>query len=156
MGNACVTCSSGDSCSGGACARDGGLPTGSACTTTSQCAGGDDPFIPLKNCIQPTQSDGGSSGWTGGYCSGSCFGIFSTPMCPGASDYCNGLNCYQGCSNPGGGQSNCRSGYVCANDKYSDGGTVPNSARCIPNCNNAPSARCGSSSTCLSNGYCSP
>ena len=35
----------------------------------------------------------------------------------------------------------------------SDGGVQANSAHCIPNCNNAPGARCGMR-TCLASGYC--
>jgi hypothetical protein len=98
-------------------------------------------------------SDGGPSGWVGGACSPTCFSIITPTPCPGASDYCNTFTCSQGCTNPGAGQSNCRTGYVCAVAHQSDGGVEANSAHCQPNCNNAPAAQCGTT-TCLSNGYC--
>jgi hypothetical protein len=131
----------------------GTVPTGGACTNRDQCLGQTDPFFDAKRCYSPTNSDGGASGWLGGYCSASCLDVFGTGVvCPGASDYCDGINCYQGCSNPGGGQGVCRAGYVCANGRLSDGGIEPMSAHCVPNCNNAP-AYCGSR-LCLPNGYC--
>jgi hypothetical protein len=107
----------------------------------------------LKRCYSPTNSDGGASGWLGGYCSASCLDFLGSIACPGANDYCNGLNCYQACTNPGGGQGACRAGYVCANARYSDGGVEPMSAHCVPNCNNAVGL-CGSNSVCLPSGYC--
>jgi hypothetical protein len=98
-------------------------------------------------------TDGGASGWVGGACSPSCFSVITPTNCPSPADYCNGLTCYQSCTNPGGGQGTCRAGYVCINGVRSDGGIEPNSAHCVPNCNNAPAAQCGTR-PCLANGYC--
>jgi hypothetical protein len=132
----------------------GSLPSGAACTDADQCAGTGDVFFP-KECLAPRLSDGGLSGWTNGYCSPSCFDFISMNDCPSASDYCDGFSCYAPCNAPGSGQSNCRVGYVCSNSRFSDGGIEPNSAHCIPNCNNAPAAVCGSK-TCFASGYCAP
>lgn len=122
---------------------------GSACTDVSQCAGAD--VLGAKSCNAPTLSDGGASGWVGGYCQPTCLSTLVT--CPGSADYCGTVICYQGCPAPGAGQSTCRTGYVCRNDTTSDGGVLPGTGHCTPNCNNAPAAVCGSR-TCLSNGYC--
>lgn len=157
QGASCLPCAGTSTCQVGVCrAPDAGvgLPTGSPCTDVSQCGGADDGFFGTKTCIKPTLTDGGASGYLGGYCSPSCLEVFTPLACPSTSDYCNGFNCYQGCPAPGSGQSTCRSGYVCANARFSDGGIEPNSARCIPNCNNAPAYQCGSK-VCLSSGYCS-
>jgi hypothetical protein len=112
-----------------------------------------DALFGFKRCTSPTLSDGGASGWTDGYCSASCLSILTTLDCPNASDYCNSINCFQSCPAPRGGQSTCRPGYVCDLDLSSDGGVVANSAHCVPNCNNAPAARCGSRA-CGASGYC--
>lgn len=150
----CMACGA-NTCSAGACTSAGLLPTGAACTNVSQCAGQDDIVIRLKTCESPTLSDGGASGWVQGYCSASCLSLFTTLMCPSSLDYCNGFNCLQGCSNPGGGQGSCRVNYVCLNSRSSDGGIEPASAHCVPNCNNAPAAVCGTKA-CLISGSCAP
>jgi hypothetical protein len=141
-------------CSAGSCTTStSGQPTGSACTQSSDCAGSSDIFFNTDKCIHPTNTDGGASGWVGGYCAPSCLSIFTTATCPSTSDYCNGFSCYQACSAPGGGQSNCRPNYVCVDVRYSDGGVEVGSAHCEPNCHNA-GAGCGTSSVCSALGYC--
>jgi hypothetical protein len=140
-------------CTGGLCGgTTTGQPTGSACTQSSDCAGSTDLLFTTDKCAHSTNADGSASGWVGGYCAPSCLTILGTATCPSTSDYCNGLNCYQACSAPGAGQSNCRPNYVCVADTV-DGGVVPGSARCLRNCHNA-GAGCSSPSTCNALGYC--
>ena len=99
------------------------ISVGGACTYDVSCTTG--------TCFFATDSNGNSTGWTDGYCSGSC----ASSSCPGGK--CQSLAdgnkyCLSSCSS----DNDCRSGYVC--DK-----TV---TACLPDCRKGWS--CGSTLTC--------
>ncbi|MFL5318553.1 MAG: hypothetical protein ACJ790_02780 [Myxococcaceae bacterium] len=128
---------------------------GKACTSTTQCGP-----PPITGFCQPqVLPDGGQSGWTGGSCLADCSSTQDPNYCSSTGE-CVGFSsttayCLQKCTTPLGGQSNCRTGYVCADD--GNGGGF-----CYPNCNN-PNIGCGSAAgyVCRTSaqanaGYCCP
>ena len=91
-------------------------------------------------CIPETLSDGGSSGFPGGYCSAACSTDPSVCSADGGA-LCIMLSrsyvCERVCSAPWAGQSSCRSGYVCYGYqlRYLDGGsTAATDGVCEPDC----------------------
>ncbi len=152
LGAMCSPCPGGGACRGGMCVPpttlpDGGvpgLPAGSACTG-SACGAG--------FCIEESQF-GFNTGFPGGYCVATCGA--GQPPC--TSGVCvteaifgqPGSTCRATCPAPGGGQSTCRAGYVCAPTNTS---SVP-TGFCRPNCNNGNLAACPSGTTCQANGFC--
>jgi hypothetical protein len=128
------TCSSG-TCSSGMCQNMALSPTGSACTDSSQCQGAE--------CLAP-----GAAGWVGGYCTQDC----ASAACASDSNcspyVINGRSlCLQACTYDGG-QSTCRSGYVC------DRGLIPSNfaqGSCFTACSSGavcPSGICESGFCC--------
>jgi hypothetical protein len=138
---------------------DGG-PTGAPCTLDDECSAS--TFgLSFPSCNKEKSSDGGYTGWPGGYCSSFCFG---SGDCPGANAFCAGDffgSCYVSCPAPMGGQSTCRPGYLC--DLFvgdNDGGreTLPDggpktTGYCGPRCD-FDGGGCNYGLTCRSNGYC--
>lgn len=93
-------------------------------------------------------ADGGvcETSFPGGYCTREC----GTRPCPTGARCVGSTSqwCVASCVQPGGGQSNCRPGYVCYDD-YAGGGS------CWPRCTGP--ADCTSGTTCDSgSGYCRP
>jgi len=138
---------------------DAGPPfdnVGSTCTSNAMC----DPATPggagKGLCLRETLIDGGASGFTGGYCSGSCLIDPRTCSTDGGA-VCIGLSptsaiCQRTCSRPWEGEGDCRRGYVCYGYlmRTPDGGTRPSTdGVCEPSCN-IP----GVFSTCASGYYC--
>ncbi len=138
---------------------DAGPPfdkVGASCTTNAMC----DPAAPggmgKGACIPETLSDGGSSGFTGGYCTGSCSTDPRTCSTDGGA-VCIGLSmssaiCQRTCARPWVGQGECRQGYVCYGYflKTSDGGSRPSTnGVCEPSCDVQ-----GVFSACNSGYYC--
>ena len=144
-------CSAGYTCNGrGYCDP---IPLGSgiagaACTTDANCVDAD------AFCATAFFPDGGGDGWPNGYCVADC--DYAPAGSCGSGGTCasfGGFNlCQKACSTPGGGQLNCRNGYICWPYDYPDGGQATNGI-CQPPCS-APSWGCGTGSTCRSNGYC--
>ncbi len=137
-GATCVACSA---CTNQVCSGAGQGVSGDPCQTSADCAPGVDVNLPL--CNSEWLSDGGPTGWTGGYCTSFCFG-----SCPG-NGLCASPVCSSRCSPANAGQGSCRAGYVC-NGSLADGG---GEGSCQRNCNNA-GAGCTSGRTCNSIGYC--
>ncbi|GMU61508.1 MAG: hypothetical protein AMXMBFR34_32710 [Myxococcaceae bacterium] len=151
-GAQCQPCGMGNACVAGVCqGPDGGVvmpvPTGSPCTSTQQCQPPGGTFCAQESIFgQPT-------GFTGGYCTAQC-----SAMQPCTSGVCvtepvagfSGSTCRSTCPAPGGGQSSCRMGYVCAANGAMGTGY------CRPNCNNPSSlGSCRMGQTCnASTGYC--
>jgi serine protease len=106
---------------------------GSACSSDTDCLDG-------GRCV---------TSYPGGYCTRDC----DTQSCPSGSkcyivDSSTGAKaCIATCTNPGLGQSNCRTSYVCYDD---DAG----GAQCLPNCRVLDVCGGSSTPTCLANGYC--
>ncbi len=128
---------------------------GSPCTTQAACRNPPDN----GECILATGADGGSTGYTGGYCSAGCDAT-GDEHC-GAGGLCvafqSGSYCMRQCSNPLGGQgTSCRTGYVCGSLKSADGGMSPNGL-CEPRCDNSAGI-CPTGYTCTTSGtksgYC--
>lgn len=178
FGSVCVTCLPGQACVNGMCSGgtgggfggggggfgggvgggigggagggggSTGVAVGTACTLDTNCQ---PPFT--QRCL-PAQIGGGSSGYPGGYCTATC-----SPTTPCASGVCitetlagsTVSSCKAQCPNPGGGQSTCRTGYICAVGS-SSGSTV---GWCRPRCENGALATCPQGTVCNSTtGYC--
>jgi hypothetical protein len=134
--SACLPdCRAGWSCGSAlVCSQDTGACTppsktirvGGACSFDVTCTSG--------TCFQPTDTSNRSTGWTDGYCSGEC-GNSSCPdgKCQALAD--GKSYCLATCV----GNSDCRSGYICA-----QGISV-----CLPDCRNGWS--CGNTLTCNQN-----
>lgn len=135
-GAACTTCQSPAQCSATQTCSATDLPTGSTCTSTSQCY---QPILGTAEC---------RTSWPGGYCTGTC--LLTEQVCGGffglASGWCtpNG-ECLLDCTNPGTGQSTCRTGYVC---DYSNG--VGSQGVCVPRCQQVACT----AGSCNAAGYC--
>lgn len=133
---------------------------GSTCTQDTTCQGsGSYPAGFCYPSVNP--SSGSNTGFTGGYCMGDCS---IDPNSCGSDGACVAVPtssggqvgyCFKACSSPGGGQSTCRSGYVCSNlPAYDGSGTVTTGVGgCFPSCNN-PGQTCQSGTTCQVSGYC--
>ncbi|HYX90885.1 MAG TPA: hypothetical protein VE782_04950, partial [Myxococcaceae bacterium] len=128
---------------------------GTACGMDAQCKA--DGGMPTGFCAEET-FDGGSTGFTGGYCMADCS---TTGYCPDDA-VCIGFSqtqafCTALCAAPEQGQSGCRSGYVCNGYVVllPDGGTQPSTdGFCFPRCDN-PGPGCPTGSMCnASTGYC--
>jgi hypothetical protein len=106
---------------------------GGACSQNAHCAS--------SNCI-PQQSNGS---WPGGYCTQAC----ASAACPSGSKCVNlsSAICMKSCPSPGG-QSTCRSGYVC---DLGWAGYGAGDAVCIYACTSA--AECGTNLSCTG-GFC--
>lgn len=120
---------------------------GSACTTDSACQ---NPPTFGGVCQTQTLSDGGLSGFTGGYCFAYCSSSRDCSADGGATCYdvgfTNGGLCYQNCTV--GTSGRCRAGYVC--QPLAVGSTA---GTCDPDCNN-PGGRCPVGKTCQASGLC--
>ena len=116
---------------------DAGLVlTGGACASGGDCAGNDSGYLP--HC---------TSTWPSRLLPDACT---TKADCPGSSVVCfNGKACAAGCPAPDGGQSTCRTGYLCATEPYV-GGLL---GGCVPDCRVVASI-CSGSVTCRSDGYC--
>jgi hypothetical protein len=157
-GASCQACNTaaGEQCASQACAAPPN-DVGATCSVDVQCSSIDPIFA---FCVPPTQSDGGSSGWSGGYCTSDCTPATGVDCGPGAvclefapDDMGNQQAfCLSQCNAPKTGQSNCRSGYACTSYTLTDGGV---SGFCYPSCNVA-GAECLAGETCNVNGYCCP
>ena len=126
---------------------------GKPCASSSECAN------PPTNgfCHRALFSDGGSTGWTGGYCSAICT-TTGDAYCS-ADGVCVVINadagqeraeCRARCGEPGAGDGDgdggCRAGYVCI-------GGDAGSSRCERSCLNA-GAGCPATASCDALGYC--
>lgn len=121
--------------------------TGAPCTTDPECAV---PTGAIADCIKPTTVDGGPSGFPEGYCSRLGCGADSECAADGGG-ICLGLSatetaCYQLCATGGGGQSTCRTGYICRSYVQADAG-LSVEGFCVPRCD-SPGASCPTGSTC--------
>jgi hypothetical protein len=149
-GNSCTS----GTCTSGTCQNPSLQPTGGPCTKHADCQGGE--------CLVGTNGL-----WTGGYCSQDCA---ATPCAAGSncSPYviAGRSLCVQACAYDGG-QSTCRSGYVCDRflipGNYAQGscntacttGTQCPSGRCEAGfCCGSPGFKCCSGSTCPAEGTC--
>lgn len=135
---------------------DAGPPAdkiGANCTLDAQCQNPPDNGF----CIKETLSDGGTSGFTYGYCSAEC----PTDAHCGTNGVCLTFGtaaspydlCMKRCPAPGT-ASTCGTGYVC--DNYSiglaDGGSEPaTDGYCWPHCNVMP---CSGGTVCQASGLC--
>ncbi|MBL8949233.1 MAG: hypothetical protein JNK82_00555 [Myxococcaceae bacterium] len=124
---------------------DAGRPVGAACTNDVQCQAPATAF-----CIPPTLA-GFNTGYLGGYCSRNCGAAVTCPagsIC--VTETVNGqpfTTCKTICPNPGTGQSNCRTGYICHPNAAGSGW-------CGPRCNNQ-SLPCPNGGMCNNaTGYC--
>jgi hypothetical protein len=135
-GNTCSACASAAQCNASQQCAATDLATGSACTMSTQCY---QPILGTAEC---------RTTWPGGYCTGTC--LLTEQVCGGflglSTGWCtvNG-ECLQDCASPGGGQSTCRTGYVC---DYSNG--VGSQGVCVPRCQQVAC----STGTCNAAGYC--
>ncbi len=111
----CGTCQNGFTCSNFNCvATSGPLPTGSACTAQSTCAGAISPF-----CVSnPTFKDG--------YCSSQC--QFDNDCASGSHCGQKDANGNGSCLKNCGSNNDCRSGYMC----FDQDGDANNSKECMP------------------------
>ncbi len=135
-GAACSSCTSPAQCNASRVCSATDLPTGSACSAASQCY---QPILGTAEC---------RTAWPGGYCTGTCF--LTEQLCGGflggASGWCTPQGeCLESCTTAGGGQSTCRSGYLC---DYSNGSG--SQGVCRPRCQQVACT----SGTCQSSGYC--
>lgn len=135
-GVSCSTCSSPAQCSASQTCSATNLATGSVCTASSQCY---QPIFGAAEC---------RTSWPGGYCTGQCF--FTDQACGGIAGlgdgYCTAAGeCLEECPSAGGGQSTCRTGYLC---DYS--GAFGSQGVCRPRCQLAPCTM----GTCNTAGYC--
>jgi hypothetical protein len=105
---------------------------GQPCDWNEQCAGG--------VCL-PATSDGTATGWTGGTCTRPCVDSACNP-----DEVCVDLGgagaCLPRCLSADGGETACRSGYICN----------PTAGTCLPDCRNGWS--CGELYTCQADGTC--
>jgi hypothetical protein len=117
--------------SNGSCQLPAGtIEIGGACSSDNNCAAG--------FCIRDTDSSGNPTYWSGGYCSADC----ANSSCPQGNCLVMANN-YSYCAATCSADSNCRSGYVCAQAV----------SACLPDCRKGWS--CGSTLTCnSSNGSC--
>ena len=131
---------------------------GEPCANDAQCQF--DGGFPWGFCRRATNDEGSATGWPEGYCSADCSeqrqicGL--TGVCLRASGETED-SCFDRCQNGGGGQSTCRTGYVCEQftEELPDGGTQPSvSGHCIPDCRSAGFV-CESGTACdTATGYC--
>lgn len=131
---------------GGIGGSDGGV-VGAACVSTGQCN-----LYPNGFCVTENVPGLGPSGFTAGYCTSLCSGM----MCSAGST-CTNVNgfgsitqqlCLRNCPVPLGGQSTCRTGYLCTAAGAAGTGV------CAPKCTVA-GASCPSGQTCNTvTGYC--
>jgi hypothetical protein len=142
-------CFSGACLGGGFGGSSGDAGVGDPCTSDNDCMVNASLFN-AGSCIQNTETDGGPSGWPGGYCAPICF----SGSCPGNGLCLSNGYCYEPCNAPGTGRSTCRQGYVCGYQTGEDGGTlVGQPGVCEPNCHNA-GRTCDTGTHCSSVGYC--
>ena len=134
-GVTCSSCSSPAQCNASQTCSATDLATGSPCSASTQCY---QPIFGAAEC---------RTTWPGGYCTGTC--LLTEQACGGIllnSGWCTPAGeCLLECANPGGGQSTCRSGYVC---DFSNG--AGSQGVCIPRCQQVACA----SGTCNAAGYC--
>ncbi|MBS2029580.1 MAG: hypothetical protein JST54_16880 [Deltaproteobacteria bacterium] len=114
------------------------MESGAACTSNAPC--GSDGYCQL------------SSAWPGGYCTGDCSANASICLGGECVSYTTGQFCMQSCPSIRGGQSTCRSGYVC-DFWYDSTGGVASTGICDTNCATYP---CATGYTCNAQGYCDP
>ncbi|MBL8954493.1 MAG: hypothetical protein JNK82_27185 [Myxococcaceae bacterium] len=143
---------------------DAGPPfdkVGAACTANATCDPAASGGAGKGLCIPEALTDGGASGFTGGYCTGSCLTDPRTCSTDGGA-VCIGLSqssaiCQRTCARPWAGQGDCRQGYVCYGYRVltSDGGSRPSSnGVCEPSCDvEGMFSSCGSGYYCDA-GYC--
>jgi hypothetical protein len=153
-GDRCETCPTSTSCSSHACVGNppGSMLPAAPCTSDSACLTANGVSTgEVGSCISAIYPDGGSTGWTGGYCNPACA---SDGTCPAStcipifgSTYCVG-----NCTGVGTGRGSCRVGYVCEGITFNDGGAAPWGV-CFPDCHNAGNS-CTGGTTCTTLGYC--
>jgi hypothetical protein len=152
-GSACQGClflCFGGQCLGGFGGSSGDAGPGDPCSFDNDCMASSS-FLNIGSCIMDTETDGGPSGWPGGYCAPNC----QVGSCPG-NGVCMPYNqyCYEPCPAPGTGRSTCRQGYVCDYQTGEDGGMLSGqSGICWANCHNA-GRTCTNGTHCSTLGYC--
>lgn len=142
---------------------DAGPPSdkvGNPCTSNSECQ---NPPSQGGFCVPETTDGGLSTGFKDGFCSADCStrtGICSADggaICLRFTSNAEvSYNCQRVCAAPGGGQSDCRNGYVCQGYivALGDGGSTPSTnGYCRPHCGNTD-AGCNGGQTCTDAGYC--
>jgi hypothetical protein len=145
-GSQCQLCPNGTVCMGGACVRpgDAGLPIGSACGSSAQCASSTFAFCLPDN-----------AGWPQGYCSQVCVsqgtdgGCAGGAACVPSTFSSSALVCLATCRADGG-QGNCRQSYVCQPRTFPDGTAT---STCQPRCNGTTNP-CPINSVCGDAGVC--
>ncbi len=129
---------------------------GNACTSDAACQA-NGTFTPGICYPATSPSTGAPTGFTGGYCSAQCdHNNPSDPICS-STGVCVGFSnsmgqafglCMNRCSAPEGGQSNCRTSYIC------ETATSAGEGGCLPRCDN-PGWGCPTGTTCnTGTGYC--
>jgi hypothetical protein len=127
--------------------------TGQACASDTECQV---PSGSIADCLPATLPDAGPTGYPDGYCSRiNCADTSECSTDGGA--ICLFFSqttsaCFQQCPTGGGGQTTCRSGYVCESWRNADGGASAE-GYCTARCDQ-PGAGCGTTGTCLASGYC--
>jgi len=130
---------------------DAGYAPGAACSATSNPCG---PPPGTGFCIPATLTDGGPTGFPGGFCLADCTAASanSIPNYCGDAGIClntgNFSVCEPSCASPMTGRSTCRANYVCTN-----GGISGGPGFCESNCAN-PGNGCPTGFTCSAMGYC--
>ncbi len=123
---------------------------GNPCVNNNQC---NNPPNDGECITELNPEDGGSTGFTDGYCIATCD---TDPTHCGDGGVCitfgSGSSaasiCLAGCADAGMGQENCRTGYAC---QVVQG--LGQQGFCFPDCNN-PGRGCPSGQTCNQQGYC--
>jgi hypothetical protein len=132
------------------------IPTtiGGPCAVTADCSV---PTGAIADCEPATQTDGGPSGFTDGYCTRyDCADDSECSQDGGAQCFTIGANttaCFSMCPTANVGQSTCRAGYVCSSFGIADGGQSSNGV-CDPACNAVGAGACTAPKTCNAMGYC--
>jgi hypothetical protein len=126
---------------------------GAACTSDTSCYTADGVTTgEAQSCIGPVDAtDGGSSGWVGGYCNPACS---AAGTCPAGTclNIFGGTYCMGNCTGMGSGKGTCRTSYVCESLQTTDGGSEPYGV-CFPDCH-VLGAGCTAPAVCNTLGYC--
>jgi hypothetical protein len=148
LGNNCQSCGSSEVCRASCAPTTSGNTTGVGipCTATTQCTTGASP-----GCLPQVLPDGGQSGFPGGWCSSGC----NTDADCGPGGVCLSTGqqnlCFAACTGVRQAGNSCRSGYICDELTYVDGGAITTFGFCLPNCNTSPGF---CTSVCTAGGWC--